>query len=106
MGLAVRMERGNFYPILTCDTCNQPITDWHGAVAAHDLSMSEGIGPIHAYHKGDCDPGGVAWRAEHASGWFELRHYLAWLLWNNGWGKKSGDLAAKAKITIDVPEPL
>jgi len=106
MGLAVRTEKGNYFPVLACDTCNEPITDWHLAIAAHDLSTGEGIGPIHLYHKGECDPGRVGRREEHASGWFELDHYLPWLLWNHGWGKKAGDLEKDATLTIRVPEPL
>jgi len=106
MGLGIRLEQGRFYPVLICDTCGAPITDWHQGLAAHDLRMDEGIRPINVFHKGDCDPERAGRRSEEASGWQGLRMYLSWLLWNNGWGRKYQEPPQGRKLLIDVPEPL
>jgi hypothetical protein len=68
--------------------------------------MDEGIEPIKVFHKGDCDPGSAGRHAEDASGWEELRSYLSWLLWNNGWGRKVREPSQGDKLIIDVPESL
>jgi len=111
MGLAIRIDdEGRYLPVLTCDTCNEAIEDWHMAVVAHDLRANEGITSVRTYHKGDCDQGAVGQpaRLTDDSGWMQLDHYLPWLLWNHDWGKKSGAGTDKryANLTIEVPEPF
>ncbi|MFC1902994.1 hypothetical protein ACFLX4_02885 [Chloroflexota bacterium] len=120
MGLAMRYEKGRTYPILTCDTCREPITDWGVAIAACQPPSVNSTVDVKVFHKGFCDPASPLHKQKHANVLQEvehhlrkkesklsttLDHYIPWLLWNHKWGQISSSKHG-GKLTIDVPQPM
>ncbi len=121
MGFSMRVEKGKSYPVLTCDTCGEPIDNWGSALVAFLWPSEDSIVAAKLYHKGVCDPGGGARRyeetddvieqvqthleAHEASFWEELSTYIPWLLWNNEWGRRQTS-KGEARVIVDVPRPL
>ena len=121
MGLSIRSEKGKIYPVLTCDTCGQPIENWGSGIVAFPMPAEDSIAGVQVFHKGKCDPGSALRRDKEATNvleevddylkkrgaqlWQQLDHYLPWLLWNHKWGIRHRHKEG-AKLTLDVPEPL
>ncbi len=107
MGLAIRIDKGKYIPVMVCDTCGDAIEDWHMAVVTHSMKPNTGVIPVLVYHKGNCDQGGVGGARRLAdSGWMQLDHYLPWLIWNHKWGRKfqPSQEGEAAKLAMDVPD--
>ena len=97
MGLAIIHRGGKSCPILTCDSCRQPIGDWNCAIVNFTPTLDGSVSDVRIYHKGKCDP--------QKGYWMPLKQYFPWLLCNQNWGvrkhTKNGD-----RLIIEVPEPL
>ena len=78
MALTVIHRGGKYCPVLTCDSCEQPIKDWNLAIVNFAPTLDGSVSDIRIYHKGKCDP---------VKGyWMPLRRYFSWLMCNHSCG--------------------
>lgn len=107
MGLAIRIDQGKYIPVMVCDTCENDIENWGMAVVTHSTKANTGVVPVHVYHKGDCDQGGVGGAKRSAdSGWLQLNYFLPWLIWNNNGAGNFSHLSRNSQVSYRRSGPL
>ena len=99
LGLAYRFERDKYVPTITCDTCENPIEDWAGAIVTSPWPTNgEKTIQVTVYHRGDCDP-----EPRGKQPFLPLNLYLPWLIGNNKWGERS---EAGDELTVPYSQPF
>lgn len=97
MGLSIIKRGGKSCPVLTCDSCGEPIEDLQLGIAQFSPTPNRATTEVHLYHKGKCD----IWNGY----WQPLSNYIPWLIWNHNLGiiehTEKGN-----RLAIEVPEPL
>jgi len=97
MGVAIIDQGGKCCPMLTCDSCGEPIENLKLAVAQFAPTVDGATSNVRIYHRGKCDS-----RKGH---WQPLSNYIPWLLRNHNLGiikhTKKG-----TRLIVEVPEPM
>ena len=90
-------------PALRCDACGLEVTEPGGAVVEM-LDHPELVGDLRVarvLHKGTCT--GKRDGTGKPRAWQTLGRYLAWLLWNGKFGRRSRR-GGKDFVSVEVPE--
>lgn len=100
MALAIYGDKGIHYPVLTCDTCGQPIQNAEEAMVGWTKPVDAPISHINSiFHRVKCDPGKKGLPLSD-----DLSRYMRHLIRNLHMGKIVSNGSTR-QLVIDLPEP-